>query len=303
MGSGSQLLHEDMESVIVCLGSATSRNYDLVFGEEAKTVDKVLVMDAFPPIYDYIGCALCSSEIGFPMHRERYWFGGINRSTLIYIGPRGPALREAILKIFGRAVHLEADDFLGLSDDQGRTNARRDMASSRCIYGSDEQINALSPLSLLPAGSQRYWKGYRDVLQADRTGVRGSFAADLSQDPLGRPRCGAWFPGFACSSEIASISKEKFFTQAELDMAMGFPSIPSLPGSKAYAECFSDRVTGLPFPKYKKVLGNGVHLPTQNCFLLFVLSHCVRRCDVEAWKPDLHFPSDAVFEKDEDEDD
>ena len=84
---------------------------------------------------------------------------------------------------------------------------------------------------------------------------------------------------------------------------MGFPSIPSLPGSKAYAECFSDGVTGLPFPKYKKVLGNGVHLPIQNCFLLFVLSHCVRRCDVEAWKPDLHFPSDAVFEKDEDEDD
>ena len=102
--------------------SATSRNYDLVFGEEANTVDKQLVLDAFPDSYDYVGCDLGSSDIGFCTHRDRYWFSGINRATLIYTGPRGPERRDAILQMFGRAVHPEADDFFGLSgDNAGRT--------------------------------------------------------------------------------------------------------------------------------------------------------------------------------------
>ena len=122
------------------------------------------------------------------------------------------------------------------------------------------------------------------------------WVADMSQNSETQPRCGAWFPSFTTSSSIHSLSRQDVFTSQEIDFAMGFPVIRKLDGCKDYAHCVSGLVDELGANKYAKILGNGVHLPTQHAFMLYILSNVVRREQFESLTPSITFPDDAVFE-------
>jgi hypothetical protein len=215
-------------------------------------------------------------------------------SVWLYIGPPQPELLAFILGMFGKAVQLEGDDFVGLSSEQDQLQQRKELASQRCKHASDDKLLEMDICDSLPSGQRGFWHQY-ERLREERQGARGSFTADCSQYQTLQPRCGAWLPSVATSSELRSLSKKAAFTPQELDFSMGYPSIEGLEGCRAYSSCMSREMYKRAWNSFKRVLGNGVHLPCQAIWMLTILAHMVRRDDFQQWKPPLRIPIDARF--------
>ena len=123
-----------------------------------------------------------------------------------------------------------------------------------------------------------------DVVKA-RTpvGISGGFAVDLSQSEQ-RLRAGPWLPTLARSSKLFSVSQMKCFTAAEIDAAMGWPSLGSIfPSMAPYADAigFGDAYSCDTEHSRALLAGNGMSLPQVMAWSLYIMSNCARRCHVE----------------------
>ena len=151
---------------------------------------------------------------------------------------------------------------------------------------------------LLPGNQLAYWDGYEAMVESNQ-GVRGSFVADTSQDPSARPRCGAWFPSVCRNNIPRSVTRRATFTKRDVDMAMGFPSLP-FEGCKAYEACFPSFCCELPRHQYGQLCGNGIHCALAFTYWSFVFSHCLRRADVEKFAPPISCPDVEASEAEDD---
>lgn len=207
----------------------------------------------------------------------------INQHTLVWIGPSTPECFAAEFeKFFYKSVQLEADDFLHLDSAANRMELRREFARRRGLFPSDEALAAMPIERFLAPCQRRHYAGYQTMLQKNpsRIGARGSFCADISQSPEERPRCGPWFPTFARSSVVVSMSKSEFYTNCELDFAMGFPAL-AFEGNKGLARHCLAGVENMERATYGKLIGNGMHVACMMSFWSFIFMHCVRRDAIE----------------------
>lgn len=223
----------------------------------------------------------------------------VNRESMVYIGPPQDKLEEEFMAIFGEAVALEADDFALRDSPHNEALNLQEMARSRGIHIDPADLAKLPMTRLLPAGHAEFWQKYKSFRQ-HRQGARGSFVADTSQDPDHRPRCGAWFPSLARASTIRSLSSEHTFTKKEVDCVMGFPSL-DFAGCAPYKQCFPFDVTALPRYQCAALQGNGIQCAALFCSWSFILSHCLRRSDIERFDPLLLSMTDADAQADLDE--
>ena len=77
------------------------------------------------------------------------------------------------------------------------------------------------------------------------------------------------------------MSRGRYYTNAELDCVMGFPSLP-LPGNELYRNAMAGlEVYRLPRAKYVKLIGNGMHVAAMYAFFAYMLANCVRRADMD----------------------
>lgn len=223
-------------------------------------------------------------DVGFPMRRTRFLAAAVNRDTVVWTGPASPdLLAKEFLGTFGQAPMMEADDFLNLDTEEQHNVLLSEIAANRGLFCPPSVLRSIPLDQLLCPSKQRHVANYRAIFgTTHKVGARGSFVVDLSQNPEERPRCGAWFPTLTCNSNLYSMSGKDFFTNAELDFAMGFPSI-SLPQVQQYAcvvpEALQihrrDRAT------YAKLIGNGMHVGSLFAWFGYVFAHCVRRYDIE----------------------
>lgn len=219
----------------------------------------------------------------------------INQHTLVWIGPPTQERFAAeFKKLFFKSVQLEADDLLYLDSESNRVELRRELAKRRGLFACNEDL-ATMPLELLLAPSHRHnYEGYQTMMQDDpqRIGARGSFCADLSQEPPERARCGPWFPTFARSSMVVSMSKAEVYTNCELDFAMGFPSL-AFPGNRGLAKHCIAGIEKMERGTYAQLVGNGMHVACLMAFWSFIFAHCVRREAIESFRPMVVVPSDS----------
>lgn len=214
----------------------------------------------------------------------------VNRDTQVWIGPTTPeAVLEDFLNIFGVACMMEADQFIKLDTQANRQKLLGELGAERGLFCSADKFEDVDLQSLLCPSGKRHWNSYKALLQASgsaRVGaMMGTFVADLSQNPEERrSRCGAWFPALTRSSLIASLTQNAFFTNAELDFVMGFPSLPEqIPACSKYAEGMPPalQVHLMDRAEYRKLTGNGQHVASFSAFLLYMFANCVRRSDLE----------------------
>ena len=224
-------------------------------------------------------------DIGFPITRRRYLAAAINQETLIWVGPLdASSMATEFWSIFQCSVQLEADDMVVLDTFKNHQALLKELAKKRNAFPSDDDSLALE--AVLSPSQRRFLDGYHAIMSnRRRLGARGSFCADISQDPRERPRCGAWLPTLARSSALVSVSRGSFFTNKELDFAMGFPAIP-FPGNEAFRECVGYPVHDMDRSTYSKLIGNGMHVASMMAFWAYILSNIVRRDVVDAWMPD-----------------
>lgn len=233
-----------------------------------------------------------AQELGFPIRRPRTLCVCVNQETCVYVGPPPEELQAAFFSLFGAAVSLEGDDFVGLDTPEEQDANLLVLAKVRGVYADLGTLKTMPHTKLLPPLHAEHWKLYDEMYRAARQGAQGSFLVDTSQNPVARPRCGAWFPTIARSSTIRSISRNHTFTKRELDFAMGFPSL-QFEGCQEYKSALAFDPATLSRRAFSLLQGNGIHCAAGLCFWSFVLSHVLRRSDVEQWTPPLNTPRDS----------
>ena len=128
-------------------------------------------------------------DIGFPITRRRYLAAAINQETLIWVGPLGASsMATEFWSIFQCSVQLEADDMVVLDTCNNHQALPVELAKKRSTFPSDDGSLAFEA-ALSP--SYRRFLGGDSALMSNRSrrrGARGSFCADISQDPWARPR-------------------------------------------------------------------------------------------------------------------
>ena len=92
---------------------------------------------------------------------------------------------------------------------------------------------------------------------------------------------------------IVSTSSRRFFTNAELDFAIGFPSLP-LPLAASYAEGLPDasKVHRRNRTTYSTMIGNGVRVVALFSWFGYVFAHCIRRSDAERLAVAVQVPTE-----------
>ena len=122
-------------------------------------------------------------------------------------------------------------------------------------------------------------QSYRDGC---RTGLAGSFNADLSQS-CERMRCGPWVPTLAKSTIMCSLSQRKLFTPAEVDLAMGWPSVPSH-ANAVYSKAlgYDDMFKHASVLARQHLSGNGMMIPQIMAFYMYIASHTIRKDKLQA---------------------
>lgn len=226
--------------------------------------------------------------MGIPVRRSRYVGAALNQEHLVWVGPgTQEGLEKEFLQMFGRAVQMESDAFCGLDSQE---NLDADVLGSfrhRQIYGTVDELRALPFGSHLPPAQLQALERYTELFtEGDRVGACGSFMVDLSQNPAQRPRCGAWLQTMTRSSHFMSVSRRHFFSRAELDFAMGFPTIQR-EQNVCFQACNAYPVHKAPWSRYRKITGNGMHLASMMSWWLYVCMNCVRRDALQRWAPGI----------------
>ena len=229
---------------------------------------------------------ISNKDLGFPMRRTRFLAALINRNASVWAGPStAEALLEDFMAVFGCAPVLEASDFV-LDTKENHDEILAGLGRQRGLYSPIEALREMPHSSLLAPGVREHWRQYEEIYKtSDRIGaVSGSFVVDFSQNPGERCGAGAWFPALARSSQLYDLATRHFFTNAELDFAMGFPT-SFFPGRRSAALAAEIpealRCHTLPRSAYAKVAGNGMHVASMFCWFAYIFSNTVRRATLQ----------------------
>jgi hypothetical protein len=298
-GAEMRLADPATESWIMWVSEIEKIAYDLTTMENSSMFDIKLFEDAFDQQkFKVIGVVTGPEDVsGFPCMRTRYFGTAINQENLVWVGPPTPEeIREEYYKQFGCKVLLDADCFAGIDDAVSMQDYHKHLSSKRGVYQSGDK--PLNIRHLLAPHQKAHYDEYRaQCASGQKRGyLSGAFVCDLSQNCSLRNRSGPWFPAFAKSTTLASLSTERdeanhaggyIFTPNELNFSQGWPTCDFVVNRK-YMACMDD-LSKLPYSQQADLMGNGIHLPTLSSWLLFVASNLVRRDVLSAMPPTLTY--------------
>ena len=175
-------------------------------------------------------------------------------------------------------------DVFARDSKDNKDSVRKDMASTRGVFGGP--VDDIKQL-LTPSGRKRY-TDYAAMLSSVEG---GSFIFDITQDPLKRPRLGAFLPTCTRRSQFISLTapgeyKQHVFTADEIASSQGWPTL-DVPTNAAFRAVMNPELEKLTRSSRSSVLGNGMHLVTLTAWNLYVASHCVRRDSLQLLAPPL----------------
>ena len=108
----------------------------------------------------------------------------------------------------------------------------------------------------------------------------------------GHLRTGHWMPAITRSTFMVSLSKDHIFTPREIDYAMGWPVLPE--GNELGKQLPDIYNTMYEAGQGKRLAGNGMTMQQVTSWLLYLLSHLVRRDAVSRWRPPLVMQAEAA---------
>ena len=216
-------------------------------------------------------------HLGWPMRRRRVLAVAISRQSLVWVGPTTPqAVQCEFLDAIKARCVAQADLFINIDSAEQRRQQVRRMSQTRCVWFRPGQ--PVDYRSLLPRRSRDFWDENME-LQRQSGSNDDCFIADLSQDPIERPRgsrSNTWLPAAMHSSEVFCLKPgpEKF-TPGEMQFAHGWSLTSTSLGDK-YRDCVSFGFEQLSHAEQRRLSGNGMHLPVVSAWMLFVKTHVLR---------------------------
>lgn len=246
-------------------------------------------------------------EAGYPVRRPRLFSAGIARWSHIWIGPEGPDLQADFAKQFGASLMLDGDCFFQATDDE-RLSYINDLAESRGTRlppdWKNMSLEDLSPYIGPPGKASRVaeWKSHHAGLELQAGHSKAeAFLCDLDHHPGHGPAPGKLYPTFLTHHNIYSFSRGQLATDAECWSVLGLdarvPVDKGRPISPVYKIMSQYRSA-----QQQLLRGNSMHIPSITMWLVYVMSHCVRRADLQKL-PQSVSPAAGDFDEEEHNDD
>lgn len=284
--------HTDMEAWHLWKNEVRCQNYDIIVFENSDNFVPTLFTSSLPPQYLVKYCIWSAHEQGWPMRRRRFFAVALNLESLLWLGDSSQDLTIPFLNLVGRTVCLEGDAFVKLDAADAIALHRQGLARTRGFYPSKERAMDLSLVDLLPSGQARCYQQMQERFASGfhKVGLGGSYLCDVTQNPH-RCRDGALLPTVARTSHIVSVSQGHSYTPAEIDFAMGWPTI-MVPksGNDAFDMICGASASGADLTQNERrsLAGNGMVLPQLSMWLWFVFGFTGKRATYEKLMPPVH---------------
>ena len=288
LGNREQLAHTDMEAIALFKIEVLKGYYDIVVIEEDKQFPERIFAYLIPPHYVLRKCIVGPQDQGKPVRRTRFWGAALSQKRLVWIGPEtNDVLQQDFLSLFGAAVQLDGDVYAKKDNVEGIAATVHGLAQKAGKHLTPDQLAACDNWqTFLPQDYRATFDAASAVWESGdgdhrAVGMSGSLLADLSQAPH-RMREGPWLPTIARSSMLCCVSAHHVLTPAELDFAMGWPSIIN-EHNRIYAEALdlNERFHATSAAKRRQLSGNGMDLGQVMAWLLYIFSNVVRRSVLE----------------------
>ena len=150
-------------------------------------------------------------------------------------------------------------------------------AAKRGVYSGSEGLS--SHQLLPPHGQEKLTQLMAEQKMESRCGIGGSFIGDVSQSPE-RARGSSWILPCSKSSVLVSLNKNHIFTPLEIAAAHGWPVFRN-----DLQDCIQPLLLSLSPNEAKLLSGNGMHLCQVYAWMIFTLTHTLRREPLKYYKP------------------
>jgi hypothetical protein len=243
-------------------------------------------------------------DAGYPVRRPRLFSAGIARWSHIWVGPTGPELQADFCKQFGASLVLDGDCFFQASDEDRHLHIKTLAASRNTRLPPDWQSMALEDLVpyIGPPGQASRaaeWQLRHAAWDLEAGHAHGSaFLCDLDHHPGHGPMPGKLYPTFLTHHNIYSWSRGQLATESESWSALGLDVRDHAGKGRPISPVFKI-MSGLKVGQQQLLRGNSMHIPSISMWLVYVLSHCVRRSDLQMLP--VHIGSPGIEEENFDE--
>jgi hypothetical protein len=231
-------------------------------------------------------------DLGFPMRRRRLFTAGLCKRKWIWTGPSTcEQVETEFFKLFGSTCELTGDVYYAAASEeieqmvvQMSTKRRKTLPEG----WRDMQMSEYMHLISSPSGMVR--KGQYENLLHVKQSLGGSFLADLDHNIGFGPTAGPDMPSLDTHPTIFSWLRGRLATPMELLAAQGVDMYPELSGGRLVSPLRTI------FKKYSSnqvrfMAGNSMHIPTHAVWMLYVISHMVKRSDHSGLEAQLGPPN------------
>ena len=172
---------------------------------------------------------VCSSELGFPMRRNRTFSFGFDKAKWVWVGPEGEALQSQFNYMFNSPCQLPGDVYM-VADTASVLQFARDTAAQRGrqLPAGFEECSMRSYLTcLLPPGGMVRFADY-DKVRDFRQDLAGHYMAHLDHNTGCGPASGPEMPCLDTHATIYSWKEERLVLGSELLGAQGIDMFPEI---------------------------------------------------------------------------
>lgn len=298
---GSQLKFADPDtpSWSGWITEASEEKHDITTMENNYNMPISAFAEKMEPHNQIIYLVFGPEVLGFPTARTRLMASGINRETMVWVGPVEPnEVREKFFSMFGTKCMLDCDSYAGIDSDAGAKQFEHLLFERHSVF--PRAGGKLNAKCLLTQGQMGHLDGYSQInsVGEDNGWLASAFCCDISQQPSTRHICGPWMPSLQKTSEVISlsavvpprsaISGAYFYSPNEVAFSQGWPTA-ALNGCKPYAHCPVLSTSDASLHFHMSVNGNGVHLAALSAWQLFIMAHTIRRSQLELLAPPLFY--------------
>jgi hypothetical protein len=271
------------------IGEHASGVYDISFCEEASNMPPEVYCEPMRAKHEVKRAIFCLTDFGIPCARERSMYAATNQETMIWVGGKDEDCRAHFLQYFQRRVVCGLDSFAG-AISQDDVNKTRDGYAKRKFIDSAFGLDTADIVAEYAATNLA--DGHTKVKDGVKTSSLGRTCVDISQTSK-RFRAGACLPTLMKSSVPCLLGTEAdgevldgdhLFTCAELSSIHGWPTNSKYCPPR-YLKALNYNLSEKKLNHQQRLLGDGMAIQCVEAWIAYVLSHSVRRAEVEAMLP------------------
>ena len=283
-GAKLGMAHKGQVPFALFIGEHSSGEFDISIIEEDNCFVKKYYVEPMMEKHIVVHANFGPEDLGVGAMRKRFMGGGLNKQTIVWVGPEGDVTNH-FLSFFRAHVTHDANIFARL-DPQGHKELREILAQRKgLIIDGDEGDN----IDILSSSDKKNLLDAKACIShGQKVGPFGGVAVDISQT-ASRARFGPWLPTLQTSTRLCCPTcptyEDYLYTEAELSMAHGWPTLNS--AHTMYRECLNYDLSKKPLHQQQRLLGDGMSLIAVQAWLLYLFSHSLKRVLIEKFDPPL----------------